>query len=82
MKDTSAGAGIRVLALRPSQYGNAGAPAPVHPHLFRHARVRQLLRQTKILPLAQRQAGRSHMQMAYLAIGDEEARELMQQVTE
>jgi integrase len=71
-----------VLALRPSQHGNAGAPAPVHPHLFRHARVRQLVRQTKSLPLAQKQAGWSRLQMAYLTIGDDEARELMRGVTE
>jgi len=42
VKEAPARAGIQVLALRPSQHGNAGAPAPVHPHLFRHARVRQL----------------------------------------
>ncbi len=33
-------ANVRVLALRPSAYGAVGEPAPVHPHLFRHARVR------------------------------------------
>jgi len=54
----------------------------VHPHLFRHARVRQLVRQTKSLPLAQKQAGWSRLQMAYLTIGDDEARELMRQVIE
>ncbi len=82
VKEASARAGIQVLALRPSQHGDAGAPAPVHPHLFRHARVRQLVRQTKSLPLAQKQAGWSRLQMAYLTIGDEEARELMRGVTE
>jgi hypothetical protein len=40
VKDASARVGIQVLALRPSRHGEAGAPAPVHPHLFRHARVR------------------------------------------
>ncbi|MGI8912806.1 MAG: tyrosine-type recombinase/integrase [Chloroflexota bacterium] len=82
VKAASARAGIQVLALRPSQHGDAGAPAPVHPHLFRHARVRQLVRQTKSLPLAQKQAGWSRLQMAYLTIGDDEARELMRGVTE
>jgi integrase/recombinase XerD len=82
VKEASARAGIQVLALRPSQHGDAGAPAPVHPHLFRHARVRQLVRQTKSLPLAQKQAGWSRLQMAYLTIGDDEARELMRGVSE
>jgi integrase/recombinase XerD len=82
VKEASARAGIQVLALRPSQHGAAGAPAPVHPHLFRHARVRQPVRQTKSLPLAQKQAGWSRLQMAYLTIGDDEARELMRGVTE
>ena len=74
--------GVRVLALRESQHGHQGAPAPVHPHLFRHARVRQIVRQTRSLPLAQRQAGWARLQMAYLTIGDDEARELMRSVTE
>jgi integrase len=39
---TSERANIRVLALRASAYGQ-GEPAPVHPHLFRHARVRQIV---------------------------------------
>jgi len=82
VKAASARAGVQVLALRPSQHGDAGAPAPVHPHLFRHARVRQLVRQTKSLPLAQKQAGWSRLQMAYLTIGDDEARELMRGVPE
>ena len=82
VKEASARAGIQVLALRPSQHGDSGAPAPVHPHLFRHARVRQLVRQTKSLPLAQKQAGWSRLLMAYLTIGDDEARELMRGVSE
>jgi hypothetical protein len=49
---------------------------------LRHARVRQWVRQTKSLPLAQKQAGWSRLQMAYLTIGDGEARELMSGVTE
>jgi integrase len=75
-------AGVQVLALRPSQHGERNEPAPIHPHLFRHARVRQIVRQTKNLGLAQRQAGWSRLQTVYLTVGDAEARELMQQVTD
>jgi len=75
-------AGVQVLALRPSQQGERNEPAPIHPHLFRHARVRQIVRQTKNLGLAQRQAGWSRLQTVYLTVGDAEARELMQQVTD
>jgi len=82
VKEASTRAGVQVLAMRPSQHGDAGEPAPVHPHLLRHARVRQLVRSTKSLPLAQKQAGWSRLQMAYLTIGDDEARELMRGVTE
>jgi len=53
----------------------------VHPHLLRHARVRQLVRQTKSLPLAQLQAGWSRLKMAYLTIGEDETRELMRGVS-
>jgi integrase len=82
VKEASIRAGARVLALRPSRDGATGEPAPVHPHLLRHARVRQLVRQTRSLPLAQKQAGWSRLQMAYLTMGDDEARELMCGVTE
>ena len=68
---------VRVLALRASSYGRAGEPAPVHPHLFRHARVRQIVRTTKSLPIAQKQAGWSRLQMAYLTVGDDEVRAAM-----
>ena len=77
VKDASRRAGVGVLAMRPSKDGEAGQPAPVHPHIFRHARVRQIVRSTKSLPLAQKQAGWSRLQMAYLTIGDEEARAMM-----
>jgi integrase len=80
LKAASERADVRVLALRASHYGAAGQPAPAHPHLFRHARVRQIVRATRSLPLAQRQAGWSRLQMAYLTVGDDEARTLMQQV--
>jgi hypothetical protein len=82
VKQASERAAVRVLALRASRHGLAGEPAPVHPHLFRHARVRQIVRSTRNLPLAQRQAGWSRLQMAYLTIGDDEARQLMRQVTD
>ena len=82
VKQASERADVQVLALRASKYGPAGQAAPVHPHLFRHARVRQIVRTTRNLPLAQRQAGWSRLQPAYLSIGDEEARELMRSVTE
>lgn len=82
VKGASARAPVQALALRPSRYGDAGQPAPVHPHRFRHARVRQLVRQTKRLPLAQKQAGWRRLQMASRTIGDEEARQRMRGVTE
>ena len=82
LKAASERADVRVLVLRASHHGAVGEPAPAHPHLFRHARVRQIVRATRNLPLAQRQAGWSRLQMAYLTIGDEEARKLMQEVAE
>jgi integrase len=82
VKAASERAGVRVLALRASQHGAVGEPAPVHPHLFRHARVRQIVRVTRSLPLAQRQAGWSRLQTAYLTVGDDEARRLMGEVPE
>jgi integrase len=82
VKEASLRADVRVLALRPSKHGQAGEAAPVHPHLFRHARVRQIVRSTRNLPLAQRQAGWSRLQMAYLTVGDEEARQLMRGLTD
>jgi integrase len=82
LKAASELADVRVLSLRASHHGAIGEPAPAHPHLFRHARVRQIVRTTRNLPLAQRQAGWSRLQMAYLTVGDEEARQLMQDVPE
>src|SRR5438270_5416822 len=82
LKAASELADVRVLAMRASHHGAIGEPAPAHPHLFRHARVRQIVRTTRNLPLAQRQAGWSRLQMAYLTVGDEEARQLMQDVPE
>ncbi len=80
VKEASERAAVLVLALRPSKHGLAGEPAPVHPHLFRHARVRQFVRVTRSLPLAQRQAGWGRLQMAYLTFGDDEARQMRRQV--
>ncbi|MGI9145538.1 MAG: tyrosine-type recombinase/integrase [Chloroflexota bacterium] len=82
VKEASERAAVLVLALRPSTRGGAADPAPVHPQLFRHARVRQIVRVTRSLPLAQRQAGWARLQMAYLTIGDDEARQMMRQVIE
>jgi integrase len=82
VKAASERAGVRVLALRASRHGPAGAPAPVHPRLLRHARVRQLVRATKSLPIAQKQAGWARLQLAYLSVGDDEVREAMRAVSE
>jgi integrase len=82
VRAASARANVRVLALRRSAYGVVGEPAPIHPHLFRHARVRAIVRDTRSLPLAQRQAGWSRLQLAYLTLGDDEVRGLMRQVSE
>jgi integrase len=82
VRQASARANVRVLALRRSSYGQSGEPAPVHPHLFRHARVRQIVRTTKSLPIAQKQAGWSRLQMAYLTVSDDEVRAAMSAVTE
>jgi integrase len=82
LKAASERADVRVLAMRASHYGAIGEPAPAHPHLFRHARVRQIVRTTRNLPLAQRQAGWSRLQLAYLTISDDETRQLMQTIDE
>ena len=50
VREASERAGVQVLALRASQHGQRGEPAPIHPHLFRHARVRQIVRSTRNLP--------------------------------
>ena len=46
LKSASERADVRVLALRASHHGGVGEPAPAHPHLFRHTRVRQIVRTT------------------------------------
>jgi integrase len=66
VKAASERAEIHVLALRASGHGRVGEPAPVHPHLFRHARVRQIVRHTKSLALAQKQAGWARLHTEYL----------------
>ena len=50
--------------------------APVRPHLFRRARVRQILRHTMSLTLAQKQAGWARVHTQYRTLSDEEARSL------
>lgn len=82
VRQASERAEVRVLALRASKHGRAGEPGPVHAHLFRHARVRQIVRQARSLPLAQRQAGWARLQPAYLSVGDDEARGLMRALTD
>jgi integrase/recombinase XerD len=81
VKAASERAGVRVLALQPGIPAE-GVPAPVHPHLLRRARVRQLVRATKSLPIAQKQAGWARLQLAYLSVGDDEVREAMRAVSE
>src|SRR6266542_3047047 len=80
VREASERADVRVLALRASTYGKAGEPAPVHPHLFRHARVRQIVRTTRSLPIAQKQAGWSRLQLAYLSVSDDEVAAAMRAV--
>jgi hypothetical protein len=58
----------------------AGEPAPVHRHLLRHARVRQIVRQTKSLPVAQEQVGWARLQLADLSVGADEVRAAMPSV--
>jgi uncharacterized membrane protein YqhA len=82
VKSASERADVRVLALRATGYGGVGDPAPVHPHLFRHARVRQIVRHTKSLALAQKQAGWARLHTEYLTLSDDEARRLMRDVPE
>jgi integrase/recombinase XerD len=82
VKAASEQADVRVLALRTSARGRVGEPAPVHPHLFRHARVRQIVRHTKSLALAQKQAGWARLHTEYLTLSDDEARVLMDGVPE
>jgi hypothetical protein len=60
--------------------GRGQVAAPVHPHRFRPGRGRQIVRQTRSLPLAQKQAGWSRLEPAFLALGDDEARELLRRV--
>jgi integrase len=79
---SSARANVRVLAMRATGQGSVGEPAPVHPHLFRHARVRQTVRHTKSLALAQKQAGWARLHTEYLSLSDDEAQRLIRGVPE
>jgi hypothetical protein len=80
VRATSERADVGVLDLRSSAHGRAGQPAPVHPRLFRHARVRQIVRHTRSLALAQ--AGWAQLHSEYLTLSDDEARVLMEGVPE
>jgi integrase len=82
VRSASQRAEVCVLALRATGYGAVGEPAPVHPHLFRHARVRQIVRHTKSLALAQKQAGWARLHTEYLTLSDDEAQLLMRGVPE
>jgi hypothetical protein len=75
-------ADVRILALRSSAQGRAGEAAPVRPHLFRHARMRQIVRQTRSLALAQTQASRARLDFEYLTLSDDEAHHPMRGVPE
>jgi hypothetical protein len=79
VNDASEGAPVWVRVRRAPKEGVVGAPGR-SPYRFRHARVRQIVRQTKSMPLAQMHAGWSRLQLAYLPIGVDEARALMHQV--
>jgi len=81
-KEASRRANVAALAMRSSKDGAAGDQAPIHPHLFRHSRVRQNLRTTKSLPLVQKQAGWATLQTTYLKPDDEEVRLAMLEVAE
>lgn len=77
VKRVSRRAGVLILAMRPSADGKRGEPAPVHPHIFRHARAREIVRRTRNLPLAQRQLGWTQLHLEYLKLADDETRQLM-----
>jgi integrase len=77
VKRASRRAGVLILAMRRSVDGARGEPAPVHPHIFRHARAREIVRRTRSLPLAQRQLGWQQLHLEYLKLADDETRQLM-----
>ncbi len=65
------------LECTPNRRAHANARVP---HLLRHARVRQIVRTTKSLPIAQKQAGWSRLQLAYLSVSDDEVAAAMRAV--
>src|SRR5262249_15641600 len=69
--------GASQLSVWQSRRTGAGASP-----LVRHARVRQIMRTTKSLPITQKQAGWSRLQLAYLSVTDDEVRAAMQYVAE
>ncbi|MGI9149589.1 MAG: tyrosine-type recombinase/integrase [Chloroflexota bacterium] len=82
VKTASERTDVRVLARRVSGHGRIGEPAPVHPHQFRRARVRQIVRHTRSVALAQKQAGWAPLQTEYVTLSDDEANRLMLDVPE
>jgi integrase len=73
-------AGVFVPSVRARDRGEL---VPAWPHLFRHARVRQILKHSNgNLPLAMHTAGWSTLQVAYLRLTDSAAAELMEGVPE
>jgi hypothetical protein len=65
----------------PQAMAGVGEPAPVHPHLLRLARVRQIVRHTQSLARP-KQAGWARLHTEYLTLSNEEANALMQVVPE
>jgi integrase len=82
VKHASERADVRVLALRDSKDGLRGHPAPIHPHILRHSRVRQNLRSGTSLPVVQSQAGWTYLQPTYLTPDEDEVRRAMANVLE
>jgi hypothetical protein len=82
VKSASERAHVRVLTLRATGCGRVGEPAPLPPHLFRRARVQQIVRHTKSLALTQKQAGWTRLHTEYLTHSDDVAQHLMKGVPE
>jgi integrase len=82
VKRASRRSGVLILAMRSSVDGRRGEPAPIHPHIFRHARAREIVRRTRNLPLAQRQLGWQQLHLEYLKLADDETRQLMAGMTD
>src|SRR2546421_196853 len=70
------GGALRAIS-RQQAWRGEGEPAPGHPYLLSHARLRQIMRTIKTLPITQKQAGWSRLQLAYFSVSDDEVREAM-----